>query len=908
MERNTETKTLSFSKGMTNIPSDLLCEDSELLESNGFIYKDGSMVPIQKPCKIGQVGNKEKIMFVHKNADYSNLITWNGGILYWYKLSNGAIILPDETNELSDISGDEVYDIKNVANTLIVSTSDGFLYFLFKNGIYIELGNDIPRPEFTPYMYDVPDDDFEPSITTSLEGIVDKRTLTGYISKKTGDFLGFYDGMIFTNPDADKVDEVCSGEGYHPATKDKITDYLNAVQGSVTKCINYARNKNCFCFPFFVRCALRLYDGTYTRISAPIICYPTISRNYYGYIDSKSKLISKVYYAKLKYTASIPNIDNWKDIVKELVVFATKEVTPYKNISSDDYRDWECIPSNCPSKYLGIEANFLGGQHINSTNHVLAKYKTDKEIIDDMINKSQFYKLASLKVCDSSNFPKTFKELEIKSGVVSTLEEQEQLKVDDYFGWTKKVCKKMFLYNSRLNVVDYERYPFAGFNTFSAIQVLYDSATNLDTNLEWVRYHVHIVSDKMDTWVMTTSRGFNCVDPNNNEEKIGSISRMFDDWFYYPDSNATEVYIEYKSKLRNTPSYALRKLTQHPLLNGSYCFNSLPKTLVEHDYQDEFASDNIPSYGGSEHFNSSILTSVVNNPFVFEASGDNTVGTGKIIGIIANTEAVSQGQFGQYPLLVFTSEGIYGMSVNSEGLYSATYPISREVCLENSPLIPTDRLIFFASKKGLMAASGGSVACMSEQLRGRIPLNFATLGDGRFIDFLKDCLIAYDYRDSMLRIFSEDKDYQYIYNMVDKTFSMVNSGMVAQAVVNDYPDNLIQDTDGNVYSLTEKPDINDDENLYSGTITTRPLKLGGSLMLKSLRDIRNLRSAQTGKLSLEIWASNNAVNWCKLHSLKGKPWSFFTFKYTLTDFKACDSFQGSVVVIQNRRSLLRGQN
>lgn len=336
------------------------------------------------------------------------------------------------------------------------------------------------------------------------------------------------------------------------------------------------------------------------------------------------------------------------------------------------------------------------------------------------------------------------------------------------------------------------------------------------------------------------------------------------------------------------------------MLNGAYSFLNLPNNTEATFSTMEAPAVDTDAY---EILNSNIYTSGVNNPFVFEASGDNTVGTGKILDIIANTEAVSQGQFGQYPLMVFTDEGIYGMSVNSEGLYSATYPISREVCLDNSPLVPTDKLVYFVSKKGLMAASGGSVGCMSDMLRGRISRNFATLGEGRFLDFLAECQIAYDYRDSLLRIYGKGKSYQYIYNMIDKTFSMVNSGIMAQSVVNDYPDNLIQDTNGNIYSLIEKPDINDDANLYNGSITTRPLKLGGSLTLKSLRDIKNLRSTQTGKLQLEVWGSNNAVNWCKLYSLKGKPWSYFTFRYTLTNFKACDSFAGSVVYIQNRREL-----
>ena len=52
MELNCETTTLSFSKGMTNIPSDMISEDGELMESVGFVYRNGEMVPIQKPVCI----------------------------------------------------------------------------------------------------------------------------------------------------------------------------------------------------------------------------------------------------------------------------------------------------------------------------------------------------------------------------------------------------------------------------------------------------------------------------------------------------------------------------------------------------------------------------------------------------------------------------------------------------------------------------------------------------------------------------------------------------------------------------------------------------------------------------------------------------------------------------------------
>lgn len=84
MERNLERQTLSFSKGMTNVPSDLLSDDSELLESDGFIFKDGEMKAVQKPVKIGEIAG-QKIMYVHKMADYENIIAYDGTEnIYWY--------------------------------------------------------------------------------------------------------------------------------------------------------------------------------------------------------------------------------------------------------------------------------------------------------------------------------------------------------------------------------------------------------------------------------------------------------------------------------------------------------------------------------------------------------------------------------------------------------------------------------------------------------------------------------------------------------------------------------------------------------------------------------------------------------------------------------------------------------
>jgi len=523
------------------------------------------------------------------------------------------------------------------------------------------------------------------------------------------------------------------------------------------------------------------------------------------------------------------------------------------------------------------DADFDSFYHIRPQTIISPKrYKTDSEIIDELKNKTQFYKLFSLKVDGEYMDGNVYDaKIVIKDHTVENLTTQEQLPKDDYYGWTKMVANKLYTYNNRINLMGIDRYPYKGFNEFTAV---------LGSSGEGFTFYTHIVNETMDTWVASD---------NNSNVVEGTIPG----WLYYPDPNATEMIIR-----RTTTDLAgIRvKLSKHPMLNGAYAFVSLPTN------EEISGSEAAPSVDSDAHevIDSQIFTSVVNNPFVFESSGDNTVGTGKILGIVANTEAVSQGQFGQYPLLVFTDEGIYAMSVNSEGLYSSIHPISREVCNNANSITPTDKVIYFTSEKGLMATSGGEAVCVSDQLGG--DKNRGLPSDTTpFKSFLENCLIAYDYKASLLRIFNKNKTYFYVYNTVDKVFSVcgnhAGSKIFCRTVANNYPDNLVQFTDSCVYSLLDIPMAEDDANNYSGRIITRPLKLGGSMTLKSLRAMKHLFDSDNGSVSVDVFGSNNGKDWCQLHSVYGKPWKYFKLEYTLKNFKAMDSFAGTIVEVQTRR-------
>ena len=909
MERNIDRKTLSFGKGMTNVPSDLLSGDDELVESDGFIYRDGEMKPIQKPIKVGNI--PYKIMYVHKGADFENLIAYDeaSGTIYCYPMIDGK---PDmESENIQNFSIGEVYDIKSVNNTLVCATRRGICYLNYKGKTYHNLGSNLPTIKFVPRLGYMNYASLGGTSVCKLEGMIENS----YDKSKWAKAIYNSDGTL------NRIE--VSGNSAAPAPDnayygwkainevDKALAFKDATIGHYNAVLKKIKETNRFAFPFYVRYALKLYDGTYARISAPILMFPSITKNCKfvpveykngDYVETEGKttdFLAYINYATLQFRAEIDGLGNWGDIVKELVVFASDEVkvmdlekgfkfvhaTESNGEAYIDYvnSDWRYkIEQQIPGGgFFPTADTFKPVYKFSNTSYkardvlMPAYYKTEAEIKDELLAKSQFYKLFSVRVDGDYVNNGLFADAPIGRHVVENLVTQEQLRTDDYYGWTSIFANKIHPYNKRLNVFDIKRSFFKGFNDL-------EQYSDIKTTKTFC-YYTHIESNGTSAWV-------------KSDDVSVFLPQAAATWLYYPDPNATEMII-----WDNTSGSGMKvKLKEHPMLNGSYYFGSLPTI-------DTFVADsaikNTPTItdGAVESFDSQIFTSVVNNPFVFEASGDNTVGTGRIIDIASNTEAISQGQFGQYPLLVFTSEGVYGLSVNSEGLYSASYPISREVCNDDSPIIPTDKLIFFASKKGLMATSGGTVACMSEQIRGRITRNFSQFVGESFLKFLEGSIIAYDYRDSLLRIFKPGQTHHYIYNMVDKTFAMVNDGIDVKAAVNNYPDNLIQDKDGNVYSLIGKPDINDDENAYSGSFVTRPLKLGGSLSLKSLRAIKNLVDSDNGKVKLEIWGSNDCKHWQKLSSIYGKPWKYFTFKYNITDFKATDSFAGSIVEIQTRR-------
>lgn len=875
---------LTFEKGITNVPSDFICSDNALQDCVGMTYADGEHKVIQEPSLfMNECGYT--VLYVHKLVDKVRYIVTNNLYVGWghkNASSNNFVFDSWLSHNNTNIAFTESTSITSIGKTLVVSDGESLNYFLWKGSTYYSLGNMIPQPNV----------DFR--LSGPLYWTEHGDASTCLELRNNGG-----NNMIFVK------------EGQQ-------STYEDLVLGLYAKADKKVSRDNNFMKPFFIRYALELFDGSYACHSVPILLFPTVRKNMKATrggavsLGNDHRFGISVAYSILQYTADFDYSD-WEDIVKGVVVFASSGV----EVNELDDNAGKMMPTESNGVVIPDSGNTVWADYVTSktygqvflstdidkSEYIPLSQRTDNDIIDDLKSSSIFYKISELGRKKNVTTPTR---VPIKEKVVLNLEEQLQL-TDDYFSNCPLSAVSTFSYNQRLILSSISR----GF---------YGGAEN------WISYAGATPNEyKM----------FITIEINVGEivvEKEITTAQYLDLYYFYPDPRAKKLEV-----FDSSDNLVLEKtLEESPFLNGAFFIDRLPGALSTSTNEGTNESENEGTESGGSGNNGGgfrrialhtqaeetphlyeslpnvIYVSEVNNPFVFRPEGNVTVGNGEVVGVSSQTVALSQGQFGQYPLIIFTSEGIWAASTGTTGLFTAVHPMSREVCNNPKSITQTDGLVFFSSEKGLMVVSGSVVKCVSEQLTGKT--------DTPFPDFLKTAIFAYDYRDSLLWIFdaAEHEEggvthvggrYCYIYNIKSDTFSRnifyaaAEQGETEKYVTNvvpNYPDYLLQ-YGSTVVSLINRPNINDDNNTYSASIVSRPMKLENGLALKTIMQLKNIKQLH-GSMTLKIEASNDIEHWVEITSLTGTPWKFYRFTYEFSNLKATDTFSGTILITQERRT------
>ena len=816
--------------GITRTPSDLLSKDGELAECINLLPENGELQPIPSSVPVLQCDGE--LLFIHKGNSYKNYIVNQSGTLKAFKQTSTGIEYYPFRMSLTNLGN--IFNITCLGNTLILSTEKGIFYLLFKNNDYTTLGQN------PPFL----------SLSFGLRGATHR---TPYRDLNIS--IDEIPESAFTSPHT-----------FSSSNKEKVSAQIIPL---MNKLIQNVQSSNKFSFPFFIRYAYRLYDGSLTMHSAPILMLPSKKTGAMATYDSHTtKSISNINVMvkgcdiDYQITNYSDLTNDWTDIIKSIDIFVSAPIFTYD-------QNGQCQGLNKANSEYGIVGVYLDEGYGNSGKYqphdhgelsIITMPVRWSEAIKEIKNCSLFYKIASIPFSEIQNNNER-KLIVLEESTLDTLVQQERM-TDDYNSHDQIKARYAYVYNARLNIANISFSPFKGFPAESL------SYYSNKTPYQYTIY-TFISSDNEDIILRKTC--------NLSLEDFGN-------YLYYPNLKAFKMVIRNET----TSKYAEVTLSPHDSLNGAFYFGEFNNLEWKNSYSGTLAE----SQSSELHTPNKIYTSEVNNPFSFPVSGINTIGTGEILGIAAATKALSQGQFGQFPLYAFTSEGIWALEVSSTGTYSSKQVVSRDVCNNPSSITQIDGAIIFTSDRGVMILQGSETQCISDIMQGRhfrpdtleaisayIPeiANMITdVSDNlSFVDYIQTCNIAYDYPNARLVFNNPATRYHYIYSLRSGTFAKLHHGRRFPRVINNYPDCYLQDTNGNVYNYSSIQNENGSPNRIPGILITRPLKFGTTTLKTITRILNRGIYKSPSHIKIGLYGSRDGLTYYKLRSLHGLGWKFF---------------------------------
>ncbi|MDE6467860.1 MAG: hypothetical protein K2L28_03065, partial [Muribaculaceae bacterium] len=729
------------------------------------------------------------------------------------------------------------------------------------------------------------------------------------------------------------------------AEKGELAEVTQMAYGLLLPAIaDKVTSKGYFYQPFFVRYAYRMYDGTYSWHSAPILMLPTILPPFIQYSDDGSHPAAgetlnatftlNVPYFGLAYrilTDGIDELSNWSDLVAGIDIFVSAPIYTYdqskdlpwrpvvttRTILSEVSPDKEMSTSGRPTAvvagevFVGHYADSLTGSYVDHTMktgnidnpdyYSVLNIKPHEKMHRNIQSAHEFYKLAEIDIKDIKVMSE-MAHLKITDSDLSSLVTRQTLD-DDYQSHCNLVASSLYAFNSRLNLSGVKIAPAVPFPMRSCMQ--YGNPEGLTTT-------------RVRITVWTRLNGVRCYSVHTGEESVEADiwhnpSSNFPRYLYYPDASA------YKMEIFVTESQKyIINLTPHDFLNGAYYYmgkSGMSKVTTPTNAEPETAQ-----CAPSVSVGSKIYTSEINNPFTFPLLGINTIGSGDIYGICSAAKALSQGQFGQFPLYAFTSEGVWALETTPTGTYSAKQPITRDVCINAASITQIDSSVLFATDRGIMLISGSQTQCITDVVNSDSPFDVLTLPGmdklhsmlghddktcfpvAPFSEFIKTCGMIYDYVHQHIIVFSPEYSYSYVYSLKSHLWGMLFSNI--DSVVNSYPEALAVDKDSNLVDFTKGG-----AGEISGLLVTRPLKLDAADVLKTVDTIIQRGNFRKGHVQSVVYGSRDLYNWSLVWSSKdhflrgfrGTPYKYFRIAL-LCNLAEDESIYGATVQYDTRKT------
>ena len=372
------------------------------------------------------------------------------------------------------------------------------------------------------------------------------------------------------------VEHQSSGEA---STEIKYTqDAYSAVMGAFNKFVaDKAHNRAQFIYPFFLRYAIRMFDGSYAKVSEPICLVPNSgyvpAAGFSSSYSSGTHLQLSAYIASIRYRLASEISDAWSDVIDGIDVFISKPIWAYSqgenyDASKSKFR----FKSKTLSKGIGVvyvagtplDNDGLQSYYIHPLEAEISKYaqstyttnfieiapRTSEEKREDVSSLSPFYLVASLTL---ETLKRTFEtedlqDLQLDIENIGELYGREPFD-DDILPYEGFADAKLSTYNSRLNI-----------SGGSSILPTPSAPSFISSYIGGI--------GKVTTCVyINTSEGIRTVISDNVRSSYNTP------WFFYPDSKAYKVKFLVKNEYGGIIANYERELKPHDMLNGAYWFS-----------------------------------------------------------------------------------------------------------------------------------------------------------------------------------------------------------------------------------------------------------------------------------------------------------------------------------------------
>lgn len=859
-------------RGISRSPSDRMTEDGGCAESLNVYLDNDELAPVVKPTdisdKIGvtSLGVGADVLHIHKVTSEDIYVlripSPSGDTIGRYEANPFIFRIihkfkPDE----------EIKEISSIGNTLIVATSLDLHYFVFFKGTYKYLGTQVPIPQV----------EFQTVLNPW------KASVSMYPQKDKAIH------MLNMSAWENAIEELSSGDIISADAKDlkdlndELWESINLTNSSLSK---YSRH---FPGPILVRSAVRLFDGSYIYQSVPVLIGAGSSSPIsvravaeYAYVDtgpdSDTELSATYLEANMNtYNAKAIlkswNIEGWEDIIESLDIFVSSTIyypptgVPFKSISNDGYEDL--------ISFMKVE------------------FDTDTEngrdmLENEILNKSNFYHVRGFMLSGLHAIKEGYTLYEGEA-----FPSQDDLLVKDRLpdyeqSFAQIIPTKLYNFNNSLLATSGQIILPTGHGFLNSTSTY----ENISSRPQYAMcFFVRGRDEKLHKVVGKDYNGNTLFAPYQ-DPKTYAFAYPYG-MLFYPDARCEEVQFWDDGRIYSV------EMRAHPNLNCAYAYWGLDKKITDLNIIKQNVS--LEAFIADEdrmiYENDKLYQSQTNNPLYFPLTKNITFNS-EVVGVASAMRALSEGQFGQYPLYVFTKEGVWSVDLTADGSLGSRRELSREECSNSKGILSFEQAVIFVTSQGVKMLSGSQIASISPNMKGRpymLESSAENIISGQptfcslegilkdstpFLKYIQNAMVAYDYTGRRLLFANTDYPYLYVYMMDTSSWHKLFLGNYrVSRFLNSDPrvEAEVKDDKGEKYIFDMSSQIEDshDRLTLPGAIITRPFDLGEPDVFKTITDVRIRGYYGKGAAKFILLGSNDGINFCVINTFRGKSWKMF---------------------------------